>query len=217
MTWNKPPHHIHDCQPAVRFWLAAHFGKATSTDEASWAVDLYAAFLDAAVVTTMMPVVTASAFGREMRLLAPKTPYMTKMIDGQRRSGFKYMVAPKDGVEVFSQTKTTRDHLQQLYKQAQERAGLAVAWESFERATEGDASKVKEFLSQAGIQATRRAGEERPIIELWKQWHGSHPDWTRYRFVGALGMLGRIKKDKTNKHQVVVVRKLEDSDAGGVT
>ena len=110
MTWKSPSQPLKDEAEAVKWWLAEHFDRATAA-EATWAIDLYATYLEAAIETKALPVVSVAMFGRCVAGLVPKGPYRSraKRSDGVNRSGHQYLVKPRPGVSVIAMPQPESD------------------------------------------------------------------------------------------------------------
>lgn len=216
MTWEKPEATIMDHAKAVAWWLKQHFVHSSGTANATWAIDLYASYLDAAVETAAMPIISAAAFGRVAGELCPRTGYRNTTVNGERKSGYQYMVTPKDGVTLYlnGKCKSGPKELAKLYAQAMTAAGSKNSWEwsAFEDMARRDRRVLTEWLAARGLKAAT-SGEPTSTKVLFEEYSKSY-GWSYQRFNKTLARLGKVKRGDGGSRKVVYIQQLERAPDG---
>jgi hypothetical protein len=217
--WQTPEEEFPDVDAAVRWWLGAHF---VMGDDAAgtWAIDMYASYLEACVQTKALPVCTVQLFGRIMAVLAPRSPFRTEKADGERKYGRKYAVRPKEDttlVEVgHSQhgAKTAAD----LYKQAQEATGYkqTMSWIQFRDQIAEDKRVLEAFLESQRLKRPDqgvRVINPPSVATLFSRAKKTEAftGWTESRFRRALGSVARVKRGNGGAHQVAELAPTENA------
>lgn len=211
MTWKKPEAIIVDHTKAVAWWLREHFTQSNGTANATWAMDLYASYLDACVETASMPIISAAAFGRVVGDLCPRTSYRNTTTGGERKSGYQYMVTPLDGVSLYlnGKCKSGPKELAKLYAQAMTAAGAQNSWEwsAFEDLARRDKRVLTEWLAARGMKAAT-SGEATSTKLLHDEFAKSY-GWSYQRFNKTLSRLGKVKRGDNGARKVVYIQQLE--------
>ncbi len=213
MTWQVPDSNIADPETAVRWWLQKHFHQAHTPDEGTWAIDMYASYLDAAVDTKKLPLFSGVLFGRIVGTLVPRTMFRSVMTDGVRRGGHTYLVQPLDGVDVFlnGKSKSGPGAMKALYANACKTMGSRQIWDwqEFEAVQARDKKVLEQWCTEHGYRPVLppMQGVETKTKALYELFVKSNA-WTYQRFNKALATIGLVKRGNNGSHKVVLLQKL---------
>lgn len=216
MTWQTPPEDFHEIEPAIQWWLDAHF--ILGDDNAgTWAIDLYASYIEAAVETKKIPIVNIHIFGRAMKLFSPMTKNVRRVVDGEAKSGYMYCVRPKEGVVLYvaGRVDNGAKAARAIWLSAQECTGYqqTTRWLEFKDEVLRDKTEVERFLVSQKLgpppngERLRRPVAVRPLYRKFRDWDvGS--DWSEVRFRRALSQITRLYRGDGGARQVADLREV---------
>ncbi len=157
--WKQPPDDMSITFELVKWWLREHFEPAADKREQTFASELWASYLEAAIEAyPKLPILTAAAFGNmaaEMMVRSPPRTVWIRDPDGRRtvKSGVQYPIKPKKGVTLFRLEDGRAQELARLHLNAMIRTGAGQHAEDLsekKRSREG----IMESLRDLGFEPT---------------------------------------------------------------
>lgn len=213
MTWKTPAYAIMEPEKAIRWWISEHFEAAFDNRDATWAADLYASYLDAAVETRSMPLVASPFFGRMLGRTIRRSPYVSETVMGSRRGGKRYLVKPKEGIVLVSagQSAHGSHRLAEIFRDAKLAAPdlewSAVQWK---RQLEDDTRQLVAWLHIAGYRPNRE-GIWKSCGSLYAAVQPLGCRWTYQRFVDTIQRATTVKRGEGGARLVAAVEATEES------
>lgn len=163
MTWEKPTEKFPTTEEAIRWFVKSHFTPTKDSDRKTWASDLYATYLDAAV-TVELPIVSAVAFGSCVGTMLSST-HTGRREDGETRTGRLYDIEPLEGVAVFAVGRAGTRGVRDLYEKALRRVGASSAGSTTMDSLQRENEKLVATLARHGYLSTIPRGRKRAAVE----------------------------------------------------
>lgn len=218
--WKKPASTQVDHETAVKWWLESHFEKTDDLGKATWAIDLYASYLDACVQTRMLPVMRGALFGRIAGDNIAKGGFRVTEENGtRRRGGNSYLVTIIGGHSMIdcgpsgnTGSGAGSRYMASLYADAMAKTGatMSAGWSAFEEKRAADIQLLASWLEKTGRQALKPPDDGVFVKTggLFAEFRLTHKDWSNQRFNRVLGYIGKVKRGENGSAKVVLLAKV---------